>query len=408
MKRSYLALIIALVLLLTACGGQPEKAPEKSSSPSVIDASKPSVIDPAPFFDGTVKAEHIDEAAKRLTDNPREFGAFFAEYKEKNKEHIADFANPGIMRNGYILPIGKYDLNTSPADGNRALIFYKQYSNDDASLEGKEGIFLDCMAQLPEENIPTSLSACDVFIQIRAMPETVFTYTSYGAGSLPAIRWVIDVSYVDPASGAETEIDYFAGSDPPPSITVTQGTKYYDGSYPMQEAVNCALQHATGTMEMEVSSRDIVDGEIWPQYGMFGGQIDDDVPTLSFPISIKFAPENTVCYAIKMTDPDSVPLCGYEWFHWTVVNLKESELPENASITMASNMVQGKNDFGKIGYGGPTPPDKPHTYVITVYALDSLVQLENGFTKEQFAEAIEGHILAEASMEGKYSNESGW
>jgi Raf kinase inhibitor-like YbhB/YbcL family protein len=67
-------------------------------------------------------------------------------------------------------------------------------------------------------------------------------------------------------------------------------------------------------------------------------------------------------------------------------------------------MVQGNNDFGKIGYGGPTPPDKPHTYVITVYALDSLVNLENGFTKEEFEEAIKGHILAEASMEGIYYN----
>ena len=134
MKRSYLALIIALVLLLTACGGQPEKAPAKSSSPSVIDASKPSVIDPAPFFDGTVKAEHIDEAAKRLTDNPREFGAFASTEKQGA---YRGFCKSRIMRNGYILPIGKYDLNTSPADGNRALIFYKQYSNDDAT--GRKG-----------------------------------------------------------------------------------------------------------------------------------------------------------------------------------------------------------------------------------------------------------------------------
>ncbi len=401
MKRSYVVLVIALVLLLTACNGN---APTESSSPSVTDASKSSVTEPPPFFDGTVKAEHFVEAAKRLKASPEDFGTFFAEYKEKNKEHIADFTNPGIKRNGFLLPLDKYAFKTRPADGNRALIFYNQLSNDDASLERGDGLFLDCMAQLPEENIPNSLSECDIIIEITVIPDTVFTYTSYGGGTLPAIRWLIDVSYVDTTSHLKTWIESFVGSEPPPSITVTKGTKYYDGSFPMQEAVNCALKHATGTMEMEVRSRDIVDGEIWPQYGMFGGQIEDDVPTLSFPISIKYAPENTVCYAIKMTDPDSVPLCGYEWFHWTVVNLKENELPENASITMAADMVQGKNDFGKIGYGGPTPPDKPHTYVITVYALDSLVQLENGFTKEQFAEAIEGHILAEASMEGKYSN----
>ena len=119
----------------------------------------------------------------------------------------------------------------------------------------------------------------------------------------------------------------------------------------------------------------------------------------------EFAPQATVCYAILMTDPDSVPLSGYEWAHWMLVNLKEAELPENASIEMAADMIQGTNDFGTLGYGGPTPPDKPHTYVITIYALDSLIELNNGFSKEEFAQAIEGHVLAEASFEGSYPNE---
>lgn len=86
------------------------------------------------------------------------------------------------------------------------------------------------------------------------------------------------------------------------------------------------------------------------------------------------------------------------------VNIKTRYLPPNASIDIAADMVQGKNDFKAIGYGGPTPPDKPHTYVITVYALDTELDLKNGFTKKQFAQAIEGHVLAEAKMEGSYSN----
>ena len=171
----------------------------------------------------------------------------------------------------------------------------------------------------------------------------------------------------------------------------------------MDQDVEYALKYITGTLDMTVSSSNIFEGEIWPQHGMYGAQMDGDVPTLSFPLSIKYAPEETVCYAIKMTYPDSVPICGYEWYHWTAANVKDAELPENASINLASEMIQGINDFGTIGYGGPTPPDKPHTYVITVYALDSFVELEDGFTKEEFAGAIEGHILAEASMEGVYN-----
>lgn len=67
-------------------------------------------------------------------------------------------------------------------------------------------------------------------------------------------------------------------------------------------------------------------------------------------------------------------------------------------------MIQGTNDFGTVGYGGPTPPDKPHNYVITVYALDTTLDLKDGFTKKAFDAAIEGHILAEASISGVYSN----
>lgn len=71
---------------------------------------------------------------------------------------------------------------------------------------------------------------------------------------------------------------------------------------------------------------------------------------------------------------------------------------------MADQMIQGTNDFGTIGYGGPTPSDKTHTYIITVYALDIMVDLQNGFTKEAFDTAIEDHIIAEASMTCEYPN----
>jgi Raf kinase inhibitor-like YbhB/YbcL family protein len=71
---------------------------------------------------------------------------------------------------------------------------------------------------------------------------------------------------------------------------------------------------------------------------------------------------------------------------------------------MASDMAQGKNDFGKTGYGGPTPPDKPHTYEITVYALGTKVKLSNGFSKRQFDAALKGVVLAKASIKGKYDS----
>lgn len=155
---------------------------------------------------------------------------------------------------------------------------------------------------------------------------------------------------------------------------------------------------------MRLSSQGIIDGVIADSYGAHGTQKVGSTPTLSLPLLVEGVPEDTVCYALQMLDPDSEPLCGYQWVHWMATNFTETALPENASIDQAYNMAQGRNDFGENGYGGPTPPDKPHTYLLTVYALDEALPLEDGFSKEEFTSALDGHILAEATIAGSYSN----
>ena len=156
--------------------------------------------------------------------------------------------------------------------------------------------------------------------------------------------------------------------------------------------------------EMSVTSAGIVDGALGDEYGKYGNQQKNGVPTLSPPLSVLNAPEGTACFAIVMLDPDSKPLCGYEWIHWLAANVAAPELAENASLELASSMMQGENDFGKMGYGGPTPPDKPHTYVITVYALDAHLDLKDGFTKAGLEAAMAGHVLAEATVTAVYRN----
>jgi Raf kinase inhibitor-like YbhB/YbcL family protein len=65
--------------------------------------------------------------------------------------------------------------------------------------------------------------------------------------------------------------------------------------------------------------------------------------------------------------------------------------------------VHGKNDFGKLGYGGPAPPrGKPHRYFFKLYALDAMLNLPAGATKDQLVAEMKGHVLAEARLMGKY------
>ena len=155
---------------------------------------------------------------------------------------------------------------------------------------------------------------------------------------------------------------------------------------------------SAATKRMSITSSAIKDGVIGDQYGKRGNQKKGSTPTLSLPLSVVDAPDGAVCFAVQMTDLDVT------WVHWLAVNIETADLPENASISLASSMVQGKNSFGALGYGGPTPPDKLHTYLITVYALDAKVNLKNNFTQSQLKNAIKGHIMAEASIRGKYSN----
>jgi Raf kinase inhibitor-like YbhB/YbcL family protein len=170
------------------------------------------------------------------------------------------------------------------------------------------------------------------------------------------------------------------------------------------ESANESADEIAAPVPMSLSSPGVAGGTLGDAYGMRGSQQDGGVPTLSPPLSVQNAPSGTVCYAILMLDPDSKPLCGYEWTHWLAAGVTTAEIAENASVNNAADMTQGKNDFGALGYGGPTPPDKPHTYKITVYALDANPDLKNGFSKDELLNAINGHILAQATLDAKYGN----
>jgi Raf kinase inhibitor-like YbhB/YbcL family protein len=95
------------------------------------------------------------------------------------------------------------------------------------------------------------------------------------------------------------------------------------------------------------------------------------------------------------------------WVHWVIYDIPANtkELAEGAAKTdsISSGAKQGRNDFRKIGYGGPCPPPGgPHRYFFKLYALDTMLNLEPGKTKKALLKAMEGHILEEAQIIGKF------
>jgi hypothetical protein len=187
-------------------------------------------------------------------------------------------------------------------------------------------------------------------------------------------------------------------SNNPPSAAKTANGQTATPTVQTEDAVSESETQAAQTTggtdeEMTVTSAGINSGDIDPAYGANGSMKEGSIPVLSLPLEISNAPKGTVCFAVYMDDPDAEPLCGFRWVHWMAVNITAHSIPEDFSRTAGSGAVQGKNDSGTVGYAGPMPPDKDHTYVITVYALDATLSLEEGFLKDDFA-AIEGHVLS--------------
>jgi hypothetical protein len=120
------------------------------------------------------------------------------------------------------------------------------------------------------------------------------------------------------------------------------------------------------------------------------------------PLKISGIPENTVSLVLIMDDPDAMSVVGKVWVHWVLWNIDPNtiELKENS---IPSNCLEGKTDFGEIGYGGPAPPDKEHTYIFKLYALDTKLDAAKDSTKKQIDEIMNNHIIAETRLEGRYS-----
>ena len=152
-------------------------------------------------------------------------------------------------------------------------------------------------------------------------------------------------------------------------------------------------------MQLKLKSPDFASGEMIPiQFTCDGA---DSSPTLEW----SDPPGGTKSFALIVDDPDA-PVGN--WVHWVVFDLPANlrTLARNVpkKEEMADGSRQGRNDFGKIGYGGPCPPPgAPHRYFFRIYALDMKLSLKPGATKKDVETAKQGHVLAEGEWMGRFS-----
>ncbi len=149
---------------------------------------------------------------------------------------------------------------------------------------------------------------------------------------------------------------------------------------------------------LSVSSAAFGEGEVIPAKYTCQGQ------DVSPPLTWSEPPAGTQSLALIVDDLDAP---GGVFNHWVIFNIAADsrELPEAvpAQAELPSGALQGKNDFGRMGYAGPCPPSgRPHWYQFTVYALDSSLDLTAGVAKTQVLTAVQGHVLAQGELSGRY------
>tara|TARA_B100000029_G_scaffold307956_1_gene300658 strand:- start:207 stop:635 length:429 start_codon:yes stop_codon:yes gene_type:complete len=139
--------------------------------------------------------------------------------------------------------------------------------------------------------------------------------------------------------------------------------------------------------EFSISSPDFNEGDEIPK--KFGYKHGNQQPAIIF----KNRPDGANTIALIMDDPDAMGAVGKVWVHWL----------EYHDVNDISTSIEGKTDFGEIGYGGPAPPDKRHTYVFKAYALDTTLDLDEGYSKQELEYAMKDHIIAEAKLTGTFA-----
>jgi Raf kinase inhibitor-like YbhB/YbcL family protein len=117
------------------------------------------------------------------------------------------------------------------------------------------------------------------------------------------------------------------------------------------------------------------------------------------PLGFIDVPKNAKSLVLIVDDPDSPSKAFTHWILWSIPpnikNIKENSVPKEA--------IEGTNDFGDVGYGGPCPHSGEHKYQFKLFALDIELNLPEGSKKNEVEKAIGGHIIDKSILVGTYS-----
>jgi Raf kinase inhibitor-like YbhB/YbcL family protein len=157
-------------------------------------------------------------------------------------------------------------------------------------------------------------------------------------------------------------------------------------------ALAVVASFAAGGARMKMTSSAFQEGANIPS------KFTCDGADTSPPLQIADIPSGAKSLALIVDDPDAPSGLFTHWIVWNMT-------PQTSAIGEGStpNGVQGTNDFGKSGYGGPCPPSGTHRYYFKIFALDRELNLPFGAKRGQLDAAMKSHVVAQGELMGRYS-----
>src|SRR4029077_2479117 len=158
-------------------------------------------------------------------------------------------------------------------------------------------------------------------------------------------------------------------------------------------AIGLATAIAAGGGKMKITTTAFQEG------GNIPSKFTCDGADANPPLRFEGMPAEAKRLALIVDDADAL---GGLFTRWLILNIDPTTttVEENSA---PANGVQGKNDFGKSGYGGPCPPSGTHRYFFKIFALDRQLDLAAGSKRAQLDAQMRGHILAQGELMGRYS-----
>ena len=179
------------------------------------------------------------------------------------------------------------------------------------------------------------------------------------------------------------------------------GIIFVTNSEPEKPVITKIQGSPTGKVETKIEATMKLASSAFEKGQMIPDKYTCDGVNVNPPLSISDISSNTASLVLIMDDPDAP---AGTWVHWVVANIdpKAAEIVEN-SVPMGA--IEAITSFGKVGYGGPCPPQGTHRYFFKLYALDVKLDLPRSSTLADVEGAMTGHILGQSELVGLYKRQ---